>query len=94
MVFHPKALRDLRKLDPGSQKQIMKRLDSRLNQPLVPKARLAGVPANRYKIKLKSAGFRLVYKVDFETQTVRVLAVGRRDSDVYREATIRGATDS
>jgi mRNA interferase RelE/StbE len=40
-----------------------------------------------YKIKLRSAGFRLVYQVVDERLVVMVIAVGKRENDlVYRLA--------
>ncbi|MCA1743958.1 MAG: type II toxin-antitoxin system RelE/ParE family toxin, partial [Desulfovibrionales bacterium] len=43
--------------------------------------------SNRYKIKLKSAGYRLVYEVRNETLVVLVIAIGKREKNkVYRKA--------
>jgi len=40
-----------------------------------------------YKIKLRAAGYRLVYRVDDAVVTVVVVAVGRRDRNlVYKIA--------
>jgi mRNA interferase RelE/StbE len=42
------------------------------------------------KIKLRDAGYRLVYRVEDAIVTVTVVAVGRRDrSQVYRDAARR-----
>ena len=43
-----------------------------------------------YKIKLRHAGLRLVYRVEDRILTVTVIAVGRRDDGaIYRLATDR-----
>ena len=43
--------------------------------------------SNRYKIKLRAAGFRLVYEVQDHEVLVLVVAVGKRErSAVYRQA--------
>ena len=43
-----------------------------------------------YKIKLRQAGCRLVYRVDDDTVFVTVIAVGKRDKNgVYDTANIR-----
>jgi mRNA interferase RelE/StbE len=43
--------------------------------------------ADHYKIKLRAAGYRLVYRVNDETVTVLVVAIGKRDgSEVYMTA--------
>jgi mRNA interferase RelE/StbE len=43
-----------------------------------------------YKIKLKDAGYRLVYRVFDDRIVVQVVAIGRRERDeVYKAATRR-----
>ena len=43
--------------------------------------------ADCYKIKLRAAGYRLVYRVDDGRVTVIIVAVGRRDRNaVYKMA--------
>ncbi|MDB5539397.1 MAG: relE [Devosia sp.] len=49
-----------------------------LIEPHVPAAKLKGAP-NLYKIKLRSAGYRLVYQVRDNELVVFVVGVGRRD---------------
>ena len=44
-------------------------------------SRLSG-RRNRYKIKLRSAGYRLVYEVRDENLIVLVIAVGKRERNV------------
>ncbi|MCB1466175.1 MAG: type II toxin-antitoxin system RelE/ParE family toxin [Rhizobiaceae bacterium] len=54
-----------------------------------PSAKLHG-SKDRYKIKLRSIGYRLVYEVRDAEVVVLVIAIGRRDrSEVYRVADIR-----
>ncbi|OYW91203.1 MAG: hypothetical protein B7Z23_08560 [Pseudomonadales bacterium 32-61-5] len=46
-----------------------------------------GTDEGDYKIKLRSAGYRLVYRVEDERVTVVVVAVGKRErSEVYEAA--------
>ena len=57
--------------------------------PHVDAARLSGLPGC-YKIKLRAAGYRLVYQVDDAVVTVVVVAVGKRERNaVYRVASER-----
>ncbi|RUT31119.1 type II toxin-antitoxin system RelE/ParE family toxin [Arsenicitalea aurantiaca] len=50
-------------------------------------SRCTAQDAGCYKIKLRSAGYRLVYRVEDEIVTVIVLAVGKREADkVYLAA--------
>nr|WP_256435926.1 type II toxin-antitoxin system RelE/ParE family toxin [Dechloromonas sp. TW-R-39-2] len=52
----------------------------------VPSAKLSGHP-DRYKIKLRSIGYRLVYEVLDGRLVVLVVAVGKRDKNaVYKAA--------
>ncbi|WP_186797395.1 type II toxin-antitoxin system RelE family toxin, partial [Escherichia coli] len=46
--------------------------------------------ADRYKIKLRASGYRLVYQVIDEKVVLLVIAVGRRESsEVYQIADLR-----
>ena len=67
-----------------------KQLAKRLQSPHVPSAKLHGDLQNTYKIKLRDAGYRLVYEVIDQRLVVVVIAVGRRDHlEVYVQATKR-----
>lgn len=60
-----------------------------LDNPRVPKNKLSG-HSNRYKIKLRSIGYRLVYEVIDDEVVVLVIAVGKRENDaVYQAADLR-----
>jgi len=89
LSFHPDALVEWRKLDAMVSEQFKKRLAERLQNPRVPAARLAG-HKDRYKIKLRSVGYRLVYEVRDAVLLVIVVAVGKRERNaVYRVAAKR-----
>lgn len=86
LAFLDEALREWRKLDPVTRDQFKARLAERLQNPKVPSARLHGAK-ERYKIKLRNAGFRLVYEVRDRDLLVLVVAVGKRERNaVYRAA--------
>ncbi|VWC74955.1 addiction module antitoxin [Burkholderia aenigmatica] len=78
-------------LDRTVRDQFKCRLAERLENPRILSAKLRGHP-DRYKIKLRSVGYRLVYEVrDSEVRDsevlVLVVAVGRRERDaVYLAA--------
>lgn len=83
------ALKEWKKLDATVREQFKARLIERLEAPRVPSAKLHGHP-DRYKIKLKSVGYRLVYEVRDKHITVIVVAVGKRERDaVYLAAAKR-----
>jgi mRNA interferase RelE/StbE len=89
LAFRESALKEWKKLDPPIREQFKKKLAERLGRPRVESARLSGMP-DCYKIKLKSAGYRLVYQVEERTVTVVVVAVGRRERNfVYKMAVKR-----
>jgi mRNA interferase RelE/StbE len=75
--FLEDALKEWRKLDGGIREQFKKKLAERLENPRVPSAKLAGHP-DRYKIKLRSIGYRLIYEVRERQWIVVVVAVGKR----------------
>jgi mRNA interferase RelE/StbE len=86
LAFLDVALKEWRKLDSNIREQFKKKLTERLENPRVAAAQLQG-SKNRYKIKLRSIGYRLVYEVRDTQLFVLVVAVGRRDRDaVYKAA--------
>ncbi|NHV27171.1 type II toxin-antitoxin system RelE/ParE family toxin [Burkholderia sp. D-99] len=86
LAFLEPALREWKKLDRTVRDQFKTRLAERLENPRTPSAKLNGHP-DRYKIKLRSVGYRLVYEVRDAEVVVLVVAVGQRERDaVYLAA--------
>jgi mRNA interferase RelE/StbE len=86
LAFLDAALKEWRKLDNQTRKQFKAKLEERLLNPKVPSARLHGAK-ERYKIKLRNAGYRLVYEVWDQQLVVLVVAVGKRErNEVYKVA--------
>jgi len=69
LEFKASAMKEWKKLDGGIREQFKKKLAERLERPRVESAQLSGMP-DCYKIKLKNAGYRLVYQVDDNCITV------------------------
>lgn len=89
LQFHKLALKEWQKLDSTIQKQFKKKLAERLENPRVPIAALSGMP-DCYKIKLRQAGYRLVYKVKDDILFVIVLSIGKRERCIaYKNAQAR-----
>ncbi|AOR63639.1 MULTISPECIES: type II toxin-antitoxin system RelE family toxin [Pectobacterium] len=86
LEFEEHALKEFKKLGAPVREQFTKKLKEVLQNPHVPANRLHGM-ADCYKIKLRSAGYRLVYQVLEHEIVVLVLAVGKRErSEVYKTA--------
>ena len=86
LEFREEAWKEWQKLDRPLREQFKNKLAERLENPRVESAQLSGMP-DCYKIKLRAAGYRLVYQVFDERVVVVVVAVGKReDSAVYRKA--------
>lgn len=89
LEFNAQALKEWRKLDSTIQQQFAKKLKERLVNPRVEADKLRDMP-NCYKIKLRSAGYRLVYDVIDQVLVVTVIAVGKRErGKVYGSASKR-----
>lgn len=87
--FHALALEEWKRLDGSVRMPFKKKLEERLANPRVPSAALHGMP-DCYKIKLRTAGYRLVYRVDDDVVYVTVIAVGKRDrNEIYDQASKR-----
>ena len=89
LQFLPEAKAEWDKLDGSIRQQFAKVLLRRLDNPRVPAAALTAMP-DCYKIKLRSAGFRLVYQVMDDKLLLLTIVVGKRDkSAVYDLAKLR-----
>ena len=87
--FLEEALKEWRKLDSHTREQFKSKLAERLDNPRVAAAKLIG-HKDRYKIKLRSVGYRLVYEVRDSELIVIVVAVGKRERNaVYKVAAKR-----
>ena len=84
--FLESAKKEWEKLDAAIKRQFRKKLAERLGEPRIPSSALSSMP-DCYKIKLRRAGYRLVYRVEDDCVVVTVIAVGRRDgNEVYKAA--------
>jgi len=87
--FYEDAYKEWKKLDATVREQFKSKLIERLENPCIQSAKLRN-SENRYKIKLRQVGYRLVYEVVNQTITVTVIAIGKRDRDeVYKTAAKR-----
>lgn len=87
VFFHKKALKEFERTEKAAQTAFRKKLiklASRQEMPS-PQNALHGFPQGYYKIKLKRAGLRLVYKYDGEKLTILVISVGKRERSVVYE---------
>jgi mRNA interferase RelE/StbE len=82
--FHPVALKEWQNLDNSIRQKFKAKLKERMQNPCILSAK---IEKNRYKIKLRGVGYRLVYKVRDNELVIVVIAVGKRElSEVYRLA--------
>ena len=83
LAFNESALKEWKKLGHTLQVQFKKKLKERLENPRVPASQLHG-RKDQYKIKLRGAGYRLVYRVEDDIVIVTVNGVGKRaNEDIY-----------
>jgi mRNA interferase RelE/StbE len=86
LKFLPSAKREWDTLDNSIKVQFKNKLKKCLENPHIQSNRLRNFDC-AYKIKLRSAGYRLVYEVDDQEIVVFVIAVGKREnSKVYNKA--------
>lgn len=79
------------KLDGSLQLQFTKVLAKRLEHPRLPKAALASMP-DCYKIKLRAAGYRMVYYVRDQPPVLLTIAVGKRERNAVYDAAMARST--
>ncbi len=81
--FVPSALKEWEKLGSTIREEFKAILAKRVMNPCILKQKISGYP-DFYKIKLRSKGYRLVYRVVKDRIVIIVLSVGKRDkNEVY-----------
>ena len=87
--FKEQALQEWHNLDNTIREQFAKKLHTLKDNPRLESARLSGMK-DCYKIKLRKAGFRLVYDVRDQELVILVVAIGKRERNaVYKTAAKR-----
>ena len=84
LKFKQDALKEWGNLDGSLRQQFKNKLEQRLVNPRVPASRLSG-QQDRYKIKLRKVGYRLVYEVRDTELVVVVIAIGKRERNAVYE---------
>jgi mRNA interferase RelE/StbE len=86
LEFDRRALKEWNKLGETLRQQFKKKLIEILENPRVEANRLRQLP-DCYKLKLRSAGYRLIYQVIDQEVVVFVVAIGKREREtVYQDA--------
>ena len=88
LVFKADAKKEWDKLDSTIREQFKNKLAECIAAPRVESSRLSGMQ-DCYKIKLRSAGYRLVYQVRDSELVVSVITVGKRQRNAVYRAAVR-----
>ena len=80
LEFDRCALNEWNKLGDTLRQQFKKKLAEVLENPRVEANRLLNLP-DCYKLKLRSAGYRLIYQVLDQEVVVFVIAIGKRERE-------------
>lgn len=88
LEFDRRALKEWQKLGDTVRQQFKKKLSEVLENPRIEANRLRQLP-DCYKLKLRSAGYRLIYQVLDQEVVVFVVAIRKRK----REAAYQDAQD-
>ena len=88
LIFKAQAKKEWDKLDATIREQFKKKLVERIEEPRIESSRLNGMQ-DCYKIKLRNAGYRLVYQVRDNELVVSVVAVGKRERNAVYKAAVK-----
>ena len=88
LVFKRDAKKEWDGLDSTVRSIFAKKLKERIVRPRIESSRLSGMK-DCYKIKLRRAGYRLVYQVRDKELIVSVIAVGKREKNQVYKAAIK-----
>lgn len=81
----PKGVEGITQAGRCCTSSVLRKLEERQGRPRVPGDALHGLK-ECYKIKLRGAGYRLVYRVEDERIVILVLAIGKRErGSVYEQ---------
>ncbi|QHA84682.1 type II toxin-antitoxin system mRNA interferase toxin, RelE/StbE family [Pseudomonas mediterranea] len=93
LEFDRRALKEWNKLGDTLRQQFKKKLIEVLENPRIEANRLRQLP-DCYKLKLRSAGYRLIYQVIDQEVVVFVVAIGKREREaVYQDVQERISSD-
>ncbi|UVL83368.1 type II toxin-antitoxin system RelE/ParE family toxin [Pseudomonas sp. B21-028] len=93
LEFDRRALKEWNKLGDTLRQQFKNKLLEVLENPRIEANRLRQLP-DCYKLKLRSAGYRLIYQVIDQEVVVFVVAIGKREREaVYQDAQERISSD-
>lgn len=84
LEYDRRALKEWNKLGDTIRQQFKKKLAEVLENPRIEANRLRELP-DCYKVKLKSAGYRLIYQVLDQEILVFVVAIGKREREAAYE---------
>jgi mRNA interferase RelE/StbE len=86
LEFDRRALKEWNKLGDTLRQQLKKKPAEVLENPRIEANRLRQLP-DCYKLKLRNAGYRLIYQVLDHEVVVFVVAIGKREREVvYQDA--------
>ena len=89
LEFDLRALKEWHKLGDTIRQQFKNKLAEILDNPRIEANRLRDLP-DCYKVKLRSAGYRLIYQVIDQDIVVFVVAIDKRENEAaYRKASKR-----
>lgn len=89
LEFDQRALKEWQKLGDTIRQQFKKKLGEILENPRIEANRLRELPGC-YKVKLRNAGYRLIYQVIDQEVVVFVVAIDKRENEAaYRKASER-----
>ena len=81
VVFEPKALKQLRRLDPQTQRRILTAAKLLASNPQPPKAKKLTDQDGLWRVRV--GDYRIVYQIEDSVLTVLVVKVGHR-REVYK----------
>ena len=90
--FARAAAREWQRLDASLKSQLDKKLREIARNPHIASARLKGHPG-AYRIKARSAGYRVIYKVQDNILIVFVVAIGKRERGEVFDTGLRRLQD-
>jgi len=88
--YHPQVYSDLKSLDKGTRKKVLKKIEQLEEKPLLGKllGNKAGLDLTGYrKLYVDKRRIRIVYGIEDELLSIMIIAVGKRENlEIYKLA--------
>lgn len=80
LLFHPQAIKKLKRLHPNDQKRILRKIDRLSQNPRTKALDIKKLVNTQNSFRLRSGDIRAIFEVDKKTETIHIWDIDYRGS--------------